>query len=130
MIYWHGTHGVAEDGEKALYWFKKAAAQGEIWAMESLGKIYRNGLVGVKKDDREADFWFNKRQKTIQAKQKNMFQSNAFITGDKVNIRSKPNTSSKIIMQLNSGELVKATRQTNAKDGKWYLIQTTSGTQG
>lgn len=130
LMYWSGTDGVSEDGVKAVYWFKKAAAQNDTWAMECLGKIYRNGAIGVKKDDKEADFWFDKKHKTIQAARKNTFQTNAFITGDKVNIRSKPNTSSKIVKQLNAGEAVKATKQTKAKDGIWYFIQTASGTQG
>ena len=129
-MYWMGMDGVEKDGEKAVYWLKKAAVQNDTGAMGDLGKIYRNGISGVEKDDREADFWFEKQRKTIEARQKNTFQANASITGDKVNIRTKPNTSSSIIKQLNAGHPVKATKQTKAKDGMWYYIQTASGTRG
>ena len=129
-MYWMGMDGLERDGEKAVYWLKKAAAQNDTEAMEDLGKIYRNGIPGIAKDDKEANFWFEKQRKTIEARQKNMFQANASITGDKVNIRTKPNTSSHIIKQLNAGHPVKATKQTKAKDGMWFYIQTASGTQG
>ena len=109
---------------------KKAADQGDSVAMSQLGIIYRNGMAGVKKDDQEADYWFDKRQKTIEAQKKSTFQANASITGDKVNIRAQPNTSAKILKQLNAGHPVKAIKQTAGKDGKWYFIQTASGTEG
>lgn len=136
IIYWTGSHGVAEDGEKALYWLKKAAAQNDINAMEALGKIYRNGFAGVKKDDKEADYWFNKRAQVIQSERRNNFKNNpssfanAVVTGDKVNVRSKPSTSAKVVAQLNKGHLVLVTKNTKAKDGYWYFIETASGTQG
>ena len=135
-IYWGGEHGVAEDGEKALYWLKKAAAQDNTNAMSSLGKIYRNGFAGVKKDNKEADYWFDKMQKTVQARQKSNFKTNpasvanAVIVGDKVNIRANPNTSSKVVAQLNKGHLVLATKQAKEKDGMWYFIETSNGIQG
>ena len=129
-MYWEGIDGVEEDGEKAVYWYKKAAAQNNTEAMESLGKIYRTGVKGLEKDDNEADFWFAKRNKTIQANQKNTFQANASIAGYKVNIRTKPTISSNVVKQLNAGHPVKTTKQTKAKDGMWYYIQTASGTQG
>lgn len=58
------------------------------------------------------------------------FDSNAYITGDKVNVRAKPNTSSKIIKQLNTGHPVKADRKASNKSGDWYFIHTASGTEG
>ena len=104
--------------------------------MSSLGKIYRNGFANVKKDDKEADYWFDKNQKTIQARQKSNFQANpasaanAVIAGNKVNIRVNPNTSSKVVAQLNKGHLVLATKRAKAKDGMWYFIETSNGIQG
>ena len=131
-IYLIGTHGVSEDGEKALYCFKKAADQNDTFAIEALGKIYSNGMAGVKKMTKKlADFWFDKRQKIIQLKQKDAFKNNhisaanAFMTGDKVNIRVKPTISSKVLAQLNTKYSVLATKQT--KDRQWYLIETAIG---
>ena len=128
-MYREGTDYVDEDGQKAVFWFKKAAAQGDTDAMSSLGTIYRNGLSGFKKDDKEADFWFEKRRKTIEAQQKKAqgaFQTNGSIAGDKVNVRTAPNMSAKVVKQLNTGHPVNV----GQKNGDWYFIQTASGTKG
>ena len=136
FMYLLGSDGVVMDGKKAVYWFKKAAAQGDMGSTVQLGVIYRNGSAGVKKDDKEAEIWEQKAKKIIQERNgfkdndSDGFQTNASITGDKVNIRTQPNTSSKVVKQLNAGHPVKATKQTNAKDGRWYFIETASGTKG
>ena len=54
------------------------------------------------------------------------FKANAHITGNKVNVRTAPNTSSKVVKQLNSGHPVLIIKSS----GNWYFIQTASGTKG
>ena len=128
--YLYGFDGVEIDGEKAIHWYKKAAAQNDLDAVTSLRFIYREGKAGVEKNEKEAEFWAQKADEFRYGKSKNTFQTNASITGDKVNIRTQPNTSSKVVKQLNAGHPVKATKQATGKDGRWYFIQTASGTQG
>ena len=133
FMYLLGKDGVEMDGEQAVHWFKKAAAQGDMGSTVQLGVIYRNGSAGIEKNEKEAEVWEQKAKEIIQRTRgfkSNDFQSNASITGDKVNVRTKPNTSSKVIKQLNAGHPVKVSKEVSAKDGKWYFIQTASGTQG
>ena len=52
-------HGVAEDDEEAVRWFRKAAAQELAMAQYSMGLVYANG-GGVRKDAEEAARWFRK----------------------------------------------------------------------
>lgn len=132
FMYLLGKDGVEIDGEKAIYWFKKAAEQGDMGSMVQLGSMYRNGVeeAEIKKNEKEAEIWEQRVKEIRDKRNQNMFQANASIIGDKVNVRSKPNTSSKVVKQLNAGHPVKTTKQTNAKDGKWYFIETASGTKG
>ena len=52
------------------------------------------------------------------------------ITGDKVNVRSAPNTSARVIIQLNTGDPVTVI-QTSRKGGNvWYKVRTSGGTSG
>ena len=138
-----GMDGIEIDGEKAVYWFKKAAEQGDMGSTVKLSSLYKYGddNARIKKNEKEAAFWSKKAEEAIRrhngskadaptSKSPNNFQTNASITGDKVNIRIQPNTSSKVVKQLNTGHPVKATKQTKGKDGTWYFIQTASGTQG
>ena len=127
-----GMDGVEIDGVKAIYWFKKAAEQEDMGSIVKLSSLYKNGdeSAGIKKDEKEAKFWGQKADEIRYGKSKNTFQANASITGDKVNIRTKPTTSSSVVKQLNAGHPVKATKKTKAKDGTWFYIQTASGTQG
>ena len=143
-----GMDGVEIDGEKAIYWFKKAAEQGDMSSTVKLSSLYTYGddNAGIKKNEKEAEFWSKKANEAVRrhngfeadapksniskSNASNNFQANASITGDKVNIRTKPNTSSKVVKQLNAGHPVKATKQTQGKDGTWYFIQTASGTEG
>ncbi|MHB0985100.1 MAG: tetratricopeptide repeat protein [Sulfuricella sp.] len=53
-------HGEKLDYEKALYWFRKAAANGNVMAMKSLAHIYEKGLDGVVADPKAAAFWAEK----------------------------------------------------------------------
>jgi TPR repeat protein len=52
-----GGFGVPKDREQAVYWFRKAAAQGDIIAQVTLGRCYEHGL-GVEKDIKQAIFWY------------------------------------------------------------------------
>jgi len=53
-------HGEKLDYEKALYWFRKAAANGNVMAMKSLAHIYEKGLDGVAADPKTAALWAEK----------------------------------------------------------------------
>ena len=50
---------VAQDYEKALFWYEKAANQGNTKAQNNLACIYLDGL-GVPRDAKKAAYWFEK----------------------------------------------------------------------
>lgn len=56
VIYAEGR-GVPQDYEKAAFWFRKAAEQGDAYAQYSLAYLHRQGL-GVEKDYAEAAKWY------------------------------------------------------------------------
>jgi TPR repeat protein len=47
----------AEDIQKAIYWYRKAAAQGHGGALNNLGSIYRQGTGGVKNGEESVLFY-------------------------------------------------------------------------
>jgi hypothetical protein len=49
--------GVGQDYQEAARWFRRAAAQGESYAQNSLGYLYAEGL-GVPQDHVQAYLWF------------------------------------------------------------------------
>jgi TPR repeat protein len=49
--------GVTQDDEKAAFWFRKAAEQGDAEAQYTLGYMYANG-DGVPRDYQQSLFWF------------------------------------------------------------------------
>ena len=49
-------HGVPQDYEQAVYWWRKAAEQGYVNAQYSLGLCYENGQ-GVAQDSKQAEYW-------------------------------------------------------------------------
>ena len=51
--------GVAQNDEKAVYWYQQAAAQGDDDAQNNLGNMYYEGR-GVRKDEQEAVRWIKK----------------------------------------------------------------------
>lgn len=55
VLYQHG-HGVAEDRQEAMRWYRLAAEQGNITAQYNLGLMYHHG-VGVPQDDVQAHMW-------------------------------------------------------------------------
>jgi TPR repeat protein len=60
MMYFQGQ-GVPEDEKLAVYWFKKAATQGNANAMFELGNVYllgRQAALLVPDPDREAALWY------------------------------------------------------------------------
>lgn len=60
MLYYHGQ-GVSEDENLAIYWWKKAAAQGNVESMFQLGSAYLFGSQTAKMvadPDREAATWY------------------------------------------------------------------------
>lgn len=60
MMYYNGQ-GVPEDEKQAIYWWKKAAAQGYVEAMFQLGSAYLFGSQAAKfvpDPDREAATWY------------------------------------------------------------------------
>ncbi len=58
VMYFEG-HGVAHDYAKAVYWFRKAAAQGDAAAQFNLGQIYYSGQ-GVPQNYAKAAYWYRK----------------------------------------------------------------------
>ena len=44
---------------KAVYWYTKAAEQGDVHAQNNLGAAYHNG-DGVEQDKNKAIYWFRK----------------------------------------------------------------------
>ena len=54
--YYRGYHGFEQNLSKAIYWFEKAAAQGNDDAMDSLGLIYNQYY----KDYSKAFMWYKK----------------------------------------------------------------------
>ncbi len=50
---------VYSDDEKAVYWYKKAANQGDVIAQYNLGYAYDNG-EGVSKSEQQAVYWYKK----------------------------------------------------------------------
>lgn len=60
MMYYHGQ-GIPEDEKLAIYWLKKAAAQGHVESMFELGNAYLLGhqaAMLVPDPDREAALWY------------------------------------------------------------------------
>jgi TPR repeat protein len=51
--------GVSKNYTEALKWYRKSAAQGNIYALASLGWLYENGH-GVQKNEAEAMKWYKK----------------------------------------------------------------------
>lgn len=59
-LYYHG-HGVAEDENMAIYWWKKSAANGNAEAMYQIAHAYLFGSGAAKSvadPDREAAIWY------------------------------------------------------------------------
>ncbi|MBR0317649.1 MAG: ankyrin repeat domain-containing protein [Synergistaceae bacterium] len=67
-----------------------------------------------------------KSAKNANALAKPSFSENGFIIGNKVNVRTKPNTKSKVITQLNAKHPIYAFE----KNGDWYHINTANGIEG
>ena len=58
LLYRDGD-GVAEDADKAVYWYEKAAEQGHAEAQWALGFMYDDGS-DVKQDYTKANYWYEK----------------------------------------------------------------------
>ena len=58
-FYQYGYAGLAQDYQKAYYYYDKSAQQGYDFAQNNLGNLYNNGH-GVKKDLRLAFYWYQK----------------------------------------------------------------------
>ena len=55
-LYMKGEHGLPQDAGKAIYWYKKAAEQGEASALCDVGEVYRKMLL----DYVTAIYWFKR----------------------------------------------------------------------
>ena len=58
-VYHAGANGKSKDISKAIYWYKKAALQGDITSLNRLGGFYIDGHV-VKRDLNKAEYYFKK----------------------------------------------------------------------
>jgi len=54
--------GVAQDNERAIYWYTKSAEEGYAYSQYALGLMYENGQ-GVTKDYKQAVYWYSKAAK-------------------------------------------------------------------
>ena len=52
--------GTPQDDQRALQWFRKAAAQGEAIAENNVGVMYQGGRGGLPQDDGQAVAWYRK----------------------------------------------------------------------
>ena len=52
-------YGVSQNDRQAVFWYRKAAEQGDAKAQFNLGVMYMDGR-GVAQDDRQAVAWFQK----------------------------------------------------------------------
>lgn len=59
LFYHTGKAGVKKDYQQAVYWYRKAADQGQINAQGNLGYLYVNG-IGVTQDYSQAAYWYRK----------------------------------------------------------------------
>lgn len=57
--YFYGNRDVSQDDEQAVYWYRKAAEQGDAYAQCDLGLCYADG-VGVLQDKQEAVYWYRR----------------------------------------------------------------------
>ncbi len=58
--YLHGGFGVMQNDEQALFWYRKAAEQGDTEAQNQLGDIFKYGLCEGGIDYYEARDWYQK----------------------------------------------------------------------
>ena len=58
LMYANGE-GVKKNFNEAVYWYRKAASQGDALAQNNLGVLYQNGH-GVDKDNEGAKKWYLK----------------------------------------------------------------------
>ena len=58
MNYQLGVPGVEKDEETAVYWYRKAAEQGDPTGQSRLAHMYRFGK-GVEQDISQAFYWYN-----------------------------------------------------------------------
>lgn len=66
MRYENGAFGEQQDNEKALYWFRLAAANGHVMGMKSLAHIFKNGLIGTAIDLQQAQYWSEKARESAK----------------------------------------------------------------
>jgi len=59
VLYSTGVHNHPKDYAKAMAWFEKAAAQGDVVALTNVGDMYARG-EGIPKDEAQAIHWYSK----------------------------------------------------------------------
>ena len=55
---------------------------------------------------------------------------NAMITGNRVNLRSAPTTNSRVIRQMNDGDIIYVMDDSEQSDGFWFRVRTADGAVG
>ena len=68
---YHEGEGGSEDYQKSLYWYHKAAEQGNDISQLRLGFMYEDG-EGVKRDINQAISWYRKAAKQGNSDAKNI----------------------------------------------------------
>ena len=59
-LMYYKEEGVLKDDKKSVYWYNKAAKQGNAAAQTQLGTMYETGIRGVLQDYKKAVYWYNK----------------------------------------------------------------------
>ena len=57
---YHAGEDIQQDYEKAFYWYKKSAEQGNIYAQNNAASMYVSDLLPGKKDYKKAFYWYSK----------------------------------------------------------------------
>ncbi len=82
-MYAHG-HGVPQDDEQAVAWYRKAAEQGLAEAQNNLGLMYEYGSGGVPQDYAQAHMWYNLATDASDASLRNLAAKNREIVAAKM----------------------------------------------
>ena len=128
VLYRRGD-GVPQDDSEAASWFRKAAEQGNTNAQENLGDLYSNGY-GVERNDAWAVYWYAKsaQQGSVSVLPKLEDGSRRLqglrVTGNGVNVRSRPGTDSEALAAVSKGDIV---YRTDTLDSGWTEVYVPRG---
>ena len=143
--------GVTQDYSQAVYWFRKAAEQGNTEALASMGLMYLKGW-GVPQNYDTALEWYGKaanqgsevavrrinsiqllkenKQKIASIERNEDYPVPGTIFAETLSVRQAPNTKSRAVKTLKTGHPVSVSRATEADNDYWFYVKTASGSEG